>query len=146
MVSLCFLKNLAKPHKSNITNHFHPLGKGLDNYIANYDNIRYLGDLNSEFSEPCLNDFCNIYNLKNLVEEPVCFENRNNPSCTGLYLTNRPTTFQCTTTIETGIPDFHKLVVTVSRTFFKKQRPKMIHCRNFKNFENDNFRQDLKKE
>ena len=77
------------------------------------------------------------------MEEPVCFENRNNPSCTGLYLTNRPTTFQCTTTIETGIPDFHKLVVTVSRTFFKKQRPKIS---NYKNFENDNFRQDLKKE
>ena len=30
--------------------------------------------------------------------------------------------------------------------FYKKQRPKIIHYRNYKNFENGNFRQDLKKE
>ena len=131
------------PHKSNISNHLHHLGKGLDNYIGNYDNILLLGDFNSEFSEPCLNDFCDIYNLKNLVKEPTCYKNPDNPSCIDLFLTNRPRTFQCTTTIETGISDFHKLVVTV---FYKKQRPKIIHYRNYKNFENGNFRQDLKKE
>ena len=52
------------PHKSTISNHLHHLGKGLDNYIGNYDNILLLGHFNSEFSEPCLNDFCTIYNLK----------------------------------------------------------------------------------
>ena len=134
------------PHKSNISNHLHHLGKGLDNYIGNYDNILLLGDFNSEFSEPCLNDFCDIYNLKNLVKEPTCYKNPDNPSCIDLFLTNRPRTFQCTTTIETGISDFHKLVVTVLKTFYKKQRPKIIHYRNYKNFENGNFRQDLKKE
>ena len=48
------------PHKSNISNPLHHLGKGLDNCIGNYDNILLLGDFNSEFSEPCLNDFCDI--------------------------------------------------------------------------------------
>ena len=134
------------PHKSNISNHLHHLGKGLDNYIGNYDNILLLGDFNSEFSEPCLNDFCDIYNLKNLVKEPTCYKNPGNPSCIDLFLTNRPRTFQCTATVETGISDFHKLVVTVLKTFYKKQRPKIIHYRNYKNFENGNFRQDLKKE
>ena len=124
----------------------HHLGKGLDNYIGNYDNILLLGDFNSEFSEPCLNDFCDIYNLKNLVKEPTCYKNPDNPSCIDLFLTNRPRTFQCTTTIETGISDFHKLVVKVLKTFYKKQRPKITHYRNHKNFENGNFRQDLKKE
>ena len=124
----------------------HHLGKGLDNYIGNYDNILLLGDFNSEFSEPSLNDFCDIYNLKNLVKEPTCYKNPGNPSCTDLFLTNRPRTFQCTATVETGISDFHKLVVTVLKTFYKKQRPKIAHYRNYKNFENDNFRQDLQKE
>ena len=133
------------PHKSNISNHLHHLSKGLDNYIGNYDNILLLGDFNSEFSEPCLNDFCDIYNLKNLVKEPTCFKNSVNP-CVDLFLTNRPRTFQCTTTMETGISDFHKLVVTALKTFYKKQRPKIIDYRNYKNFENDNFREDLKKE
>ena len=134
------------PHKSNISNHLHHLSKGLDNYIGNYDNILLSGDFNSEFSEPCLNNFCDIYNLKNLLKEPTCFKNPDNPSCVDLFLTNRPRTFQCTTTIETGISDFHKLVVTVLKTFYKKQRPKMIHYRNYKNFENGNFREVLKKE
>ena len=66
----------CNPHKSNISNHLHHLNKGLDNYIGNYNKIAFLGDFNSEFSEPCLNDFCDIYNLKNLVEEPTCYETR----------------------------------------------------------------------
>ena len=119
----------------------HHLGKGLDNYIGNNYNILLLGDFNSEFSEPCVNDFCDVYNLKNVVKEPTCYKNSDNH----LFLTNNmPSTFQCTTTIETGICDFHKLVVTVLK-IYKKQRPKIIHYRNYKNFENDNFRQDLKK-
>ena len=78
------------PHKSNISNHLHHLGKGLDNYIGNYDNILLLGDFNSEFSEPCLNDFCDIYNLKNLVKKPTCFKNPDNHSSIDLFLTSRP--------------------------------------------------------
>ena len=130
--------------KSNISNHLHHLNKGLGNHLGNYDNILLLGDFNLEFSESYLADFCDIYNLKNLVKEPTCYKNPDNPSCIDLFLTNRPRTFQCTTTIETGISDFHKLVVTVH--FYKKQRPKIIHYRNYKNFENGKFRQVLKKE
>ena len=119
------------------------MGQSLGNCIGTYDNILLLGDFNSEFSEPCLNDFCDIYNLRNLVKEPTCYKNPDNPSCIDLFLTNRPRTFQCTTTIETGISDFHKLVVAVLKTFYKT---KIIHYRNYKNFKNGNFRQDLKKE
>ena len=43
--------------------------------------------------------------------------------------------------METTISNFLILVVT----FYQKQRPKIIHYRNYKNFENDNFREDLKK-
>ena len=61
-------------HNSNISNHLHHLGKGLDNYIGNYDNILLFGDFNSEFSEPCLKVFCDIYNLKSLEKEPTCYK------------------------------------------------------------------------
>ena len=77
----------------------------VEDYIANYDNILLLGDFNSEISEPCLNDFCEIYNLKNLAKEPACYENPDNPSCIDLFL---------------GVSDFHKLVVTVLKIFYKK--------------------------
>ena len=66
-----------------------------------------------------MNDFCDIYNLKNLVKKPTCYKSPDSPSCIDLFLTNRPRTFQSTTTVETGIFSFYKLVVTVLKTFYK---------------------------
>ena len=112
------------PNKNNISKHLHCLSKGLDTYISQYDNIMLLGDLNVESSDPVLNDFCNVYNLFSLVKEPTCFKNPYNPSCIDLFLTNRPRSFQNTLTIETGISDFHKMVITVMKVFYKKTETK----------------------
>ena len=65
------------------------------------------------------------HNFKNLVKEPTCFKNTNNPTCIDLILTNKPSYFQTTTVIETGISDFHKLTVTVLKSSFRKQEPKI---------------------
>ena len=108
------------PNKSNISKHQHCLSKGLDTYINQYDNIMLLGDLHVESPDPVLNDFCNIYNSFSLVKEPICSKNPYNPSCIDLFLTNRPRSFQNTVTIETGISDFHKMVITVLKVFYKK--------------------------
>ena len=43
-----------------------------------------------------------------------------------------------------NISSFHNLVVTLLKTFYKKQTPKITHYRNHKNFDDDIFRQDLK--
>ena len=67
MVNLC----TYNPHKSNTSNHLQNLGKLLDNYIRNYDNILLLGDFNSEFSEPSLNNFRDICNLKYLRKSQI---------------------------------------------------------------------------
>ena len=82
------------PYKSNISTHMHHLSKGLDIYMNKYDNILFLGDFNSETSENYLDDFCNVYNLRNIVTEPTCFKNPENPSCIDLFLINRPQCFQ----------------------------------------------------
>ena len=134
------------PHKSNISTHMHHLSKGLDIYMNKYDNILFLGDFNSETSENYLNDFCNVYNLRNIVKEPICFKNPENPSCIDLFLTNRPRCFQNTVAVETGISDFHKMVVTVLKVFYKKQKPKIIQYRKYDNFNNDLFREELNNE
>ena len=57
-------------------------------------------------------------------------------------LTNRHRSFQNSCVIETGLPDFHKMTVTVLRCFLKKVEPKVIFCRDYKNFinyTNDNY-------
>ena len=83
-----------------------------------------LGDLNVKSSDPVLNDFCKVYNFFYLVKEPRCFKNPYNPSCIDLFLTNHPRSFQNTLTKETGISNFHKMVITVMKVFYKKTETK----------------------
>ena len=85
--------------------HLHHLSKGLSNYIGDYDNILVLENLIRNSQNPVWMIFYDIYNLKKLVKEPACYKNPDNPSCIDLFLTNRPRTFQCSTTIGTGIFD-----------------------------------------
>ena len=49
-----------------------------------------IGDLNAETEEPIMREFCDSYNLKNLIKEPTCFKNPSNPSCIDLMLTTVP--------------------------------------------------------
>ena len=100
------------------------LSKGLGNYISHYDNILFLGDFNSQPSE--INDLWNTSNFSNLVKEPTCFKIPDNPSCIDLFLTSRPKCFQRTMKMETGISDFHEIVNTVLKIFYKKHKPKII--------------------
>ena len=65
------------------------------------------------------------------------------PTCIDLILTNRPKSFQNTCVVETGLSDFHKLTTTVLKSNFSKQAPKIMYYRNYKNFKNKVFRNDL---
>ena len=49
-------------------------------------------------------------------------------------------------TMETGISDFHKMVITVLNFFYKKQKPKIIHYRNYKTFNANLFKEELNNE
>ena len=122
------------------------MNKGLDIYLKHYDNLLILGDLNSELKDSCLNAFANVNNLKSLSKKPTCFKNPNNPSWIDLFLTNRSRHFQNTSKIETGISDFHKLVVKMLKMFYKKQKPKIIQYRNYKTLNEQLFRTELDKE
>ena len=52
-------------------------------------------------------------------------------------MTNKPQSFQHSSVIETGLSDFHKMTVTVMKTFFE------VNYRDYKYFENNRFRTDL---
>ena len=80
---------------------------------------------------------------KKLKKGALCFKNPKNPSCIDLFLTNTMRGFQETQVFETGLSDFHKLVVTVLKSTFPKSLPKMITYRSYKNFSNDLFGDDL---
>ena len=63
-----------------------------------------------------------------------------------LLLTNRNRSVQKTTTFETGLSDFHKMVVTVLKTTFPKQGPTVICYRNYKKYDENVFKSDLQQE
>ena len=56
-----------------------------------------------------------------MINRPTCFKNPEKPSCIDLILTNCPRSFQTSCAIEIGLSDFHKLVVTVMKTTYKKR-------------------------
>ena len=86
--------------------------------------------------------FCDTYNFKSLVKEPTCFKSIDNPSCVDLILTNKSRYFQHTDVIEMGLSDFHKLTVKQMKSTFHKHHSKILNYRNYKFFNNDNFRID----
>ena len=138
------LINLYNPSKGQIGSQLAFLSKAIDHYAIHYDNILILGDFNIEMSEKPMIDFCAQYNLKNLVKEPTCYKNSDNPTCIDLMLTNRHRSFMSTCTVETGLSDFHKMTITALKTKFKKNPPKVVSYRDFKHFSDDHFSLDLK--
>ena len=115
----------------------------LDSYSSHYKNFILLGDFNVEPTEDAMEEFMKVYNLKNLVKGPTCFENPGKPSCIDLTLSNKSKTFQTSQIIETGISDFHKMVMTVLKVYFKKKGRSIIQYGKYKNFSNDKFRNEL---
>ena len=71
-----------------------------------------LGDLNIWIDVPDKKTFCETYNLTNLIKQSTCYKNADNPTCIDLILTNVPSTFQSTCVTETGLLDFHLMILT----------------------------------
>ena len=65
-----------------------------------------------------MQEFCELYNLKNPVKEPTCYKNPENPSCIDLILTDL---FYKIATVVTGQPDFHKMTITVMKNVLQKE-------------------------
>ena len=105
------------------------LAKNMDLYSATCENFIFLGDFNAGVELSALKDFCNLYSLINLINRLTCWKNPSKSTCIDLILTNRPKFFQNTTVIETGLFDFHEMVVTIMKTSFRKLKPKIINYR-----------------
>ena len=59
-----------------------------------------------------------------------------------LILTNSPYSFQNSCVIETGLSDFHKMIVSVMKITFQKLKPRIAPYRDYQ-FSNNNFRKKL---
>ena len=116
----------------------------MDNHSSKYDNFILLGDLNYDPSESAVRDFCKIFSCKRLIKDNTCFKNLLKPSCIDLIITNSSKSFQNSVTLETGLSDIHKMMLTVMKVFCKKQKTNIVTYRNYKHFSNEAFMFDAK--
>ena len=75
-----FLFGGYNPHKDNISKFVRQLGPIVDTFLSTHDNLLLLGDFDSDTSEFIMKEFCEMYNLKNLIKDPTCYNNPSNPS------------------------------------------------------------------
>ena len=120
----------------------HEIGTIIDFY-ASYDKFLIVGDINMQEGNGHLDDFLDEFHAKNLVKEPTCYKNPDNPSCVDMFITNTASSFMKTKTVSTGLSDFHKMIVTVMRTTFPKIEPTKIKYRDFTKYDRFKFGNDL---
>ena len=108
-----------------------------------------MGDFNIDLNKTdCigfgkLEEFCDNFNLTNIVKSNTCFT-KNNKSTIDLLLTNKPIPSQVTNTTETGLNDGHKLISSFMKPYISSFKPKTIFYRNYKNFDEEKFVKDVK--
>ena len=130
------------PNFSLVKENLDELQKVLDRISSNYENYLLIGDFNAQPSDQVIVDFCQVYNLENIIKDFTCFKNPSNPSCIDLILTNKPKYFLNTYSIETGLSDFHKMTLAVLKTSFVKKNAN-IRYRNYKKYSESLFRIDI---
>ena len=106
---------------SQIAHYLKEIVKDIDVLTSKYDNSILMGVFNAQPADTVVSDFCEIYDLKNIIREKTCFKNPNNPGCIDLIITNRPKGFQNSMVIETGLFDFRKMCITVMKMYYSKQ-------------------------
>ena len=102
-----------------------------------------MGDYNSEITKTNMSSFCEIYYLTDIIKQHTFFKNPSKPSCIDLFLTDNANCFQKSSVFETGLSDFHKLIVTVMKSHIPKKQAKIINYRNYKGFNETKFRSEL---
>ena len=90
----------STPCQSDIYS-FDNLDKAFDAYTG-YEEHLFIGDFNTETSEPRIDCFFGKHELHKLAKEKICFKSVHNPSCIHLILTNNVMAFQNTKKIFTS--------------------------------------------
>ena len=106
-----------------------------------------MGDFNIDvnllsYEHDKLEEFCNLFDLSNLLKSNTCFT-KTHSSKTDLILTNNSNSFQKSGTTETFLSEFHKVISEFFKLHFSSPSPKAIYCRNYENFDESKFIEDL---
>lgn len=112
-------------------------------HSSSYDNFIVLDDFNVGMGEVNMSNFCSIYDLKRLIEDPTCLKNLQKPTVIGLILTNHLLSFLNFCIVGTGLSYFPKIVLTVFKMAYKKLETRALNYRVYKKFNTETFRKQL---
>ena len=93
-----------------------------------------MGDFNCEVGNSAIKAFMDAFTLVNLIKNPTCYKS-DSPRCIDLIMTNCKSHFHNTTNIETGLSDFHVMILSILKGDFIKRGPKIIAYRDYKKFD-----------
>ena len=102
--------------------------------LKKYENCIIMGDFNIDMdksdSPACaqLNNFCDIFDLANMINEKTCFS-KNHSSRIDLILSNNPSSFQLSHGTKTGLSDCHKLIATCMKATTSRLKLKVVNYR-----------------
>ena len=97
---------MKQAYLDSIENHLVQSRKKLDFYFSNYENFITLGDFNAKMTNTQKEEFCSVYNLKNLKKAYLNVRTQKKlPPLTINLLTNQAKCFQHSEDYETGLSD-----------------------------------------
>ena len=104
--------------------------------LCKYENLIVMGDFHidiktSNSDKDKLENFSDLFNLTNLVHSETCFM-KNSTFIIDLILTNKPLHFQKMHVVETGLSEYHKIILTFFKACSLKLRTKVIYYRSYK--------------
>ena len=126
--------SVYRPPKTKLNLFFAELNKNVDNATRTYENIFVLEDINIDNGEERalgmnkLSEFCDIFSSENLIQGDTCVT-ANSSSLIDVILTNRKRSFKNSSTVATGVSDFHKMVLTTMRANYERLKPIQIQYR-----------------
>ena len=94
--------------------------KNFEQFCTKYENFLMIGDFNLSEDDDSLDQFMQELNLENVVKVPTCFKS-DSPTCIDLILTSDKRKLANIKAIETGLSDFHAMVVTTLKGSFHKK-------------------------
>ena len=111
----------------------------MDEFSKNYENVLFLCDFNKR---QCKTSFCSSNDLTSLTDQPTCYKNPDEPTCIDLILKNLPNCIQ-SNAFETGLSDFHMMVVSELKMRFQKLKPHTVSYCEYKHFDKEKFWSDI---
>ena len=135
------------PCNTNIETFLGNLSNLLNKYLSKYDNVIIMGNIdvkdktNPNFDK--FSEFCDTFSMSNLIKDYTCFT-KTHKSSIDLILTNKEHLFQLTKTTETVVSDVHLLISTFMKAQTTRLPPKKVMYRDFKNFSEKAFLEDVK--